>query len=408
MNRRPPSLRFTQRSLLSIGVALALTLGATGCSTPPPAPVVRASTLVQPFDQAIVLATDTLMQQIKTESGMFAKPEKSTVVIDPTLDAASGQQTAATQQLDQAIAERLKQKAERIQVLPFEAANVAKARWLLAGTVARSQNAFRIDLALVDVANGTVAAQSSAMAAPASVDMSPLAYYRDSPVVVKDEVVEGYTRTTTLQPGQKADAVYLKHVAAATIINDATVNYNAARYREALEQYRSALALPSGDQLRVLNGIYLSNVKLGQNAEAEEAFGRVVDYGIAHNRLGVKFLFNPGSTEFWSDPRVTSAYTMWLRQIARQVSSAKVCLDIVGHTSKTGPEEVNDTLSLKRAMYIKKRLSSESATVARLARTEGMGSRQNIVGSGSDDVVDALDRRVEFGIMDCNRLSASK
>ena len=30
-----------------------------------------------------------------------------------------------------------------------------------------------------------------------------------------------------------------------------------------------------------------------------------------------------------------------------------------------------------------------------------MGFRQNIVGSGSDDAVDALDRRVEFRIVGC-------
>jgi hypothetical protein len=30
-----------------------------------------------------------------------------------------------------------------------------------------------------------------------------------------------------------------------------------------------------------------------------------------------------------------------------------------------------------------------------------MGFRQNIVGSGTDNVVDALDRRVEFKIVPC-------
>ena len=54
------------------------------------------------------------------------------------------------------------------------------------------------------------------------------------------------------------------------------VSYNTARYEEALGQYRSALATPAGEQMRVLNGIYLTNIKLNRMTEAETAFGRVV------------------------------------------------------------------------------------------------------------------------------------
>ena len=138
--------------------------------------------------------------------------------------------------------------------------------------------------------------------------------------------------------------------------------------------------------MRVLNGIYLTNVKLGRTAEAEQAFGRVVALGIAYNELGVKFLFNPGGTDFWSDPRVSGAYGMWLRQIAKEGTGAKVCMDIVGHTSETGSEAVNDALSLRRAAYIRQRLTAEAPS--HTATAEGMGFRQNIVGSGSDDAVE--------------------
>ena len=43
----------------------------------------------------------------------------------------------------------------------------------------------------------------------------------------------------------------------------------------------STLATPAGEQMRVLNGVYLTNWKLGRTAEAETAFGRVVAFGIA-------------------------------------------------------------------------------------------------------------------------------
>ncbi|MDM0033584.1 OmpA family protein [Variovorax sp. J22P271] len=383
---------------LLFGVLLAI--GLTGCATP------YRSEQLQSFDQAIVTATVALLKQVGASPAMLAPgaapSDKRVIVLDPALDAGSGQQTLGTQRLDRAIAAHTAANFKQIETLPFKAANLPRAQYLLAGTLAREDAGLRISLALVDLKEGTVVAQASTLARKNEVDMAPLAYYRDSPVLLKDEVVEGLVRTSRGAPGDKADAIYFAHIATGTLVNDATQLYNAGRYREALAQYRRAAATPGGDQIRVLNGIYLTSLKLGQSAEAEDAFGRVVAYGIAHHQLGVKFLFNPGSTDFWSDPRVTSAYRMWLRQIARQGGDSRVCMDIVGHSSKTGPEEVNDSLSLRRAQSIRQRLVAESAELADRTRPKGQGSRQNLVGSGTDDVVDALDRRVEFVIVECS------
>jgi outer membrane protein OmpA-like peptidoglycan-associated protein len=46
-------------------------------------------------------------------------------------------------------------------------------------------------------------------------------------------------------------------------------------------------------------------------------------------------------------------------------------------------------------------LESETAELDRRIRASGMGFRENIVGTGTDDVRDSLDRRVEFRIDDC-------
>lgn len=387
-------LPFVSVALLLVQAALALLL--VGCAAQP-----TVSNEALPFEQAVQVAADGLLQQTGNSPPLLARLGKRSVVLDPTLDAATGQQTIATQRLDRALGERLTRSPEQFELLPFQSANLSKAQLLLAGTLTRAPGGFRINVALVDLRGGTVVAQSSSLSRPNDVDMRPLAYYRDSPVTVKDKVIDGYVRTSAMAPGQKADSTYLERIAAAAQINDATLLYNAARYREALGQYRSALAMPSGEQIRVLNGIYLSHVRLGQGAEAEQAFARLVAYGIATDNLGVKFLFNPGSTEFWSDPKVSGAYGMWLRQIARQAELAKVCMDVVGHTSATGTEAANDPLSLKRAQLIRQRLAAESAEVGRRSRAQGMGARQNIVGSGTDDIVDAPDRRVEFDIVAC-------
>lgn len=383
----------------------ALLLGA--CAAPPPPPPPPPSNQPQPFEQAVAAAADALAAQLQPArpAGLLAqlqaKPARRAIVLDPSLDAGSGQQTAGTQQLDRLATERLAGRAEQFEVLPFRAANLARAQLLLTGTLTRLNQAYRINLAATDLATGTVAAQASALATDSTVDMSPLPYYRDSPVLVKDKVIDGYVLTSATPPGQKGDATYLERIAAATVINEAMVSYNAERYEEALGQYRSALATPAGEQMRVLNGIYLSTSKLNRPAEAEAAFGRVVAFGIAARELGVKFLFSPNSTDFWADPKISGPYAMWLRQIAREAGTARVCMEVVGHTSKTGTEAYNDALSLRRATTIRQRLIGESAELGNRTRPQGMGFRQNLVGSGTDDAVDALDRRVEFKIVPC-------
>ena len=401
-----PSITRPRRALAA--ALLALSAFVAGCAAPQATQVTEEL----PFGQAVAQATDGLVSQTQTLPAFLAKVEsklaKRGVVLDPMLDAGSGQQTGATQALEKQVTEHMTAKYDQIEILPFQSSNLGKAQYLLTGTMTRVQTArskkaaLKINLALTELRSGNVVAQASAVARDEGLDHNPLPYYRDSPVLLaKDKVVDGYVRTSAAAPGQRADATYLERIATATLINEATTLYNSERYQDALGQYRGALATPAGEQLRVLNGIYLTNVKLGRMKEAEQAFGRVVAMGIAYNELGVKFLFNPGSTEFWSDTRISGAYGMWLRQIAREATLAKACMNIIGHTSRTGSEQANDALSLQRAAYVKQRLSSEAAELAARTKPVGMGFRQNIVGSGTDNAVDALDRRVEFKIVPC-------
>ena len=386
--------------------AIMLLLGLAACGpAKPPA-----------FEQAATEATDDLLSQTQKLPAFLVKVEKTLlrtptgprrgVVIDPMLDTTTGQQTTATTLLEQRVTERMKAKFDQFEFLPFQAASLGRAQYLLTGTMTRvpsqpTKKVLRLNLALTDLRSGTVIAQASALAREEDIDNTPLRYYKDSPVLLKDKVIEGYTRTTASPPGQKADVYYLERIAAATLITEANTLYNAERYQEALGQYRNVLATPEGEQLRTLSGIYLTSVKLGKIADAEKAFAKVVALGFAYNELGVKFLFNPGSTEFWSDAKISGAYGMWLRQIARESLAANACMNIVGHTSNSGPSPINDALSLKRAAYIRQRLTVESAALGPRTKVTGMGFHQNIVGSGTDNSFDALDRRVEFKIIPC-------
>jgi hypothetical protein len=50
---------------------------------------------------------------------------------------------------------------------------------------------------------------------------------------------------------------------------------------------------------------------------------------------------------------------------------------------------------------VRQRLAIEAPELAARTRAEGMGFRENIVGSGTDNGFDVLDRRVEFKIVPC-------
>lgn len=387
-----------------LGVLLAVM---AGCKTSPPAPVVRESVEALSLDQAVALATDSLAAQVKPPESLLSrleKPVKRPVLMDPSLDAASGQQTALTRLFDQKVNTRLGQHA-LFEVLPFAQASLGRAQYIVVGTITRLETArdvFQIHLALAELKTGKVAAQASSRARDEKFDTTPTPYYRDTPVLLlKDRVVEGYLRTAQSAPGQPADSAYLERVAAAAMIQEATTAYNDERYQDALGLYRDALATPAGEQMRSLNGVYLTNWKLGNVGEAEAAFGKVVALGLASKALGVKFLFNPGSTDFWSDPKISGPYALWLRQIARQAANTKVCMEVVGHTSRTGSEAYNDRLSAQRAASIQKKLEAESPGLVGRMKASGVGFRENLIGTGTDDASDSLDRRVEFKISGC-------
>ena len=394
----------TPRRLGALSALLALTMMLGGCAAPPPS----AGTEAVALDQAVTDATDSLALQTQKLPAFMAKLAQRALVIDPMLDSGSGEQTALTRLIETRVAARLASTYPQLPVLPFQLNNLTRSEYVLTGTTTRLQDAkagghapFRIDLALTEIKTGNVVAHASSRARDDGLDTTPTPYYRDSPVLVKDKVIDGYIRTSQTAPGQPAAKDYFERLATATTLNEATTAYNSENYTEALGLYKSALASPSGEQLRTLNGVYLASWKLGRMQEAEQAFSRIVALGIANSNLGVKFLFNPGTTDFWSDPKVSGPYAMWLRQIARQTAQSKVCMNIVGHTSHTGSEAYNDKLSAQRAAVIRQKLGAEAAELLGRTKTSGMGFHENIIGTGTDDATDSLDRRVEFKIGGC-------
>lgn len=374
-----------------------LLVAASGC------PKQSASPPPSAKDPSMTVAVQSLAKDLSSQLGTRTEPRL--VVIDPILDRTSGQQTALSQQLQGLIGVALISSGRNLQVAPFDSESITKAQLVATGTVAAlDTDRYTISVAIIDRASGEIVAQSAARFRQESANGTPTAFYSDSPSVVRDRSVDGYVRTSQATVGQQADALYLEQLPTSALLAQALQEYNAGHWENALAAYNEAARRQDGQQLRTFNGLYLTNYRLRRPTEAEAAFSRIASLGLATNNLAVKILFQPGTTEFYQGD-LTGMYPMWVRQIARAVQSSGTCLDIVGHTSRSGSEALNDRLSLSRAETIRRLIETESPALSRQLRASGVGYSQNIIGTGRDDASDAIDRRVEFKVVSCGRVT---
>jgi outer membrane protein OmpA-like peptidoglycan-associated protein len=357
-----------------------------------------------PFPQAVLNAANAVFSSAPVSPG-----QRQVVVIDPLVNGVTGEQSVATQQIQNQIVALAREKYPQFDIEPFSAATVSKGPDVLVGTftpvnaqgqTAGTREGYRFCLVMVDLRAGKTVAKGVARARMDGVDATPIGFFRDSPGWTNDASVKSYIDTCqATKVGDPISAKYLDGILTASLVSEAIAAYDASRYRDALELYMTAEKTPAGNQLRVFNGLYLTNWKLGHRDEAEEAFGLVVDYGLDNNALGVKILFRPGSTSFDTPQQTTGPYEMWLRQIATHSASRRACLQVTGNTSPTGSAALNDQLSQLRAEYVKGRLETDASALQGHLIATGVGSRNNLVGTGADDLSDALDRRVEFKVI---------
>jgi len=377
-----------------------------------PNPPTTAPPPALPYPQAVLQAANGLFGQAKSTLNTPATtPPPRVVVIDPLIDGMTGAESVATREMGARLAAMIKTEHPQFDVQPFNAANVAKNPLVLIGTLtgvnaqrqtSGTREAFRICLALADLKSGKLVGKGLAFARPDGVDASPTPTFADAPAWTEDPATLGYIRTCQgTRAGDPINAMYADRIVAAALVAEAVAAYDAGQYSQSLQLFESARKTPGGDQLRVRNGLYLSYWRMGQVAQAERAFGEVVDFGLTQQRLAMKFLFRPGSTAFVNNPRLSGPYPMWLRTIGQVSVKRQACLEVVGHTSASGPEPLNERLSQLRADAVADQLRGTTPALSQRLITRGMGSKQTLVGNGRDDASDALDRRVEFKVISC-------
>jgi outer membrane protein OmpA-like peptidoglycan-associated protein len=381
-------------------------------AAPAPAPAAPAAAPppILPFDEAVLSAANTLLGRAQLPPN---PPEgKFRLVIDPLIDGVTGAQSRATQAMGSRIVALIKERYPQYEVQPFTAGNVQKNPLVLVGTFTGvnkdrktegPREAYRICLALADLKTGKLVSKGLAFARTDGVDPTPLAHFKDAPTWSEDNTTTGYIRTCQgTRAGDPIHPMYVNRIVAASMISEAMDAYGAGRYREALNLYETVLRSPEGEQQRVYSGLYLTNWRLGRREAAIKAFGQLVDQGLDAKRLGVKFVFRPGAASLTAESGPTATpYKLWLMELSSQAAKRQSCMEVVGHSSPTGPEPINERLSQLRAEHVRGQLERASPPLRKRLIANGMGSRETMVGNGRDDASDALDRRVEFKVIPC-------
>ncbi|MCW7539475.1 OmpA family protein [Aquabacterium sp. A7-Y] len=360
------------------------------------------------FDDAVARAGEQLFREARLRLGK--EPRK--LVVDPLIDANTGAQTTSTARMGAQLETIAKAGEPSWQVQPLTRQALADQPLLLIGTVTpihtrgsadTPPDAFRIWVSLIDLRTKRIIAKRLDRASAGSVNAEPLAYYRDSPTWHKDKTVQAYINSCQMDTrvGDPADPEYLARLPAAAVLNEAAIAYGEGRIDIANGLYKEARLLAEPGDLRVLNGLYLTSWKLGHRDAAEAAFSRLVASGLESKRLPMKLLFQPGRTQFIEVGDLVQQYQVWLGALSSEAASVPACIQVVGHTSRTGSARVNEELSRRRAEQIVRLLEQRNRALGARLNAKGAGSREALVGLGTDDLRDALDRRVEFRVVDC-------
>ena len=371
-------------------------------AAPPPPPVPL------PFEQAVDAAASALFEKAAAAMGGADKIE---FVIDPLIDGVTGVQSVASRTIERRILDIARTKFTNFEPQPFMNVFLSRTPLVLvgpftainnAGQISAPRDAYRVCLTFADLRSHAVVAKGVARATLQGVNPTPVGFFNETPVWARDAATDAYIKTcqgTKLQ--EKIDPAYTNRMLASALIAEGIKAYDAHKYKSSVELYQSALNTDGGDQLRAYNGVYLANLKMHNGPETTEAFGKLIDYSLKTNRLGIRFLFEPGKATFIRDKQLSAQYPMWIAQLAKRVAATTSCLDIVGHTSRTGTEPANETLSALRSGAIKARMTAAVPGLAGRIVTHGVGSRENLIGTGRDDASDAADRRVEFKLAQC-------
>lgn len=328
------------------------------------------------------------------------------VAVDLFTKEESGEVPMGALKIEELLLQEARRRPRALEVVGLSTKGQGNIRYLMTGTIiSESENhqgnpVYRLRGAVTDLKTDSVVVSAMARFADVGFDFSPMALYRDNPFFdpsyQKKKMPDEAPRKAAPPPSVEYSVDTL------ALLREASSAYERKAYRQSLALFEEAAKRTDGQTLWTYSGLYLTYEKLGKMESADAAFEKILAISVVRYRmLTVRFLFQVDSVEFWDAPRNTGRYKSWLRRIGMYFDRTDQCLQVVGHCSKTGPETWNKSLSLRRAEKIQQILGESAPGLTARMEAVGKGSMENVVGIGTDDNRDALDRRVELLVVPC-------
>ena len=396
----------TQVPILFRYVFLLLTVCAfSACAGPKPIPAKSME-----FEPGMKALADNLADQLE-KSGIgnvlnkvVGKSMKK-IVIDPFIDTESGYPVKVNPQIKAIMSGEM---AKRFAVTgEMEPENLVISEYVLCGMVSLvdqyegERNVYKVYTAVFEKSSGVVLASSEAYIR--SFETTPMDIYRDSPIYLKGQNYEEHVSSVKKKPKESVEKGYHDKLTVKSMRVKGDVLYEEKEYDKSLDYYNQAANSSGAQELETLNGLFTNLIRQGRYDKAEPVYGKLLKLSIAETgQIATKITFSPNSKA----PLESKAalHTIYIRQIAKLVAASPACrVTIIGHSSRSGLEGYNDKLSLQRAATIQKLMTSFAPETAKRSDTIGRGFRDNIVGTGSDDLTDEIDRRVEFRFKACGQ-----
>ncbi len=384
-------------------IALVILSLLVSCSTPQVLPL---SDLPVSFNAAIPMLANNLMMQVKSKQGMLDNfNKKSNIVIDPFIDTKSHEVLKVSQKIEKIfLAETQTVFGDEFTIESLTPKNISKAGYVIHGVIMYEQyknqgNYYHVKSSMVEKKKGKVIAKSDVWISDKKLDYTPVI---DSPIVISnpqsitEDIVE-------IEIDADVPPSYNSELEIEALINKAEKAYDNKDYKTALDLFTQAIQQQTSDKKSMIKayiGLYRTNIALKDLKAAEQNFGKIVALNIDKNKiLNVKFIFSVSQTAF--DDTLAAEYPLWLRQIGGYFQQKNLCLEIVGHSSRSGKLSYNCKLSLNRAVAVQQKLEANFSNMKINSKTDGKAWAENIVGSGTDDAQDAIDRRVGFKLASC-------
>lgn len=395
------------RSHLSV-VLLSLLLAMTACVTQPPAPVKPPEVLAAPpapgfhsdLSEAVQFIAVHLPKQVAIKDMVDAK----VIPVDLFFNEHSAEEAAASKNLQTNLIAALASVSPDAKFSPLSTQNIQNAQWVTVASYAsikaseagKSGQWLRLKVALVEIKTGTVKAQVITHVNADQFNTAPTRFYKNAPMYLTDASHQDRNAVLAGQRRPLGDGLLVR-----AALTEAAAAFEAERWAEAEQGFQNVLTL-APHHTGALSGLYQVLWVTGRKAEAEKAFARLSAASVEAGSLSVKLLFKLGSTDFVDEGDLAQQYQIWLRAMAQTVNEKKVCLNINGHASASGAADFNQRLSLSRANRIATRMQQLVAMPKGRLAANGKGNSEMVVGTGTDDAADAIDRRVEFVVRACN------